>query len=110
MSSDDKFSSDKFSPTGAAADLVKKILTVGIGAVFLTPEAVKGLVAEFKLPKELLSGVLDSATKTKNEFFGRLSNDIMEKFSEKVDPKALVEDLLNEHDIEIKVSFRKRKD
>jgi hypothetical protein len=100
---------EKFSPTGAAADLVKKILTVGIGAVFLTPDAVKGLISEFKLPKELLNGVLESANKTKNEFFTRLSNDIMEKFSEKVDPKALMESLLHEHEIELKISFKRKK-
>jgi hypothetical protein len=44
-----------------ATEMMKKVLTVGVGAFFLTEEALRGLVSEFKLPKELLTAVLDSA-------------------------------------------------
>src|SRR5690606_9989416 len=60
-----------------AADLVKKVLTVGVGAIFLTEESVRALVSEFKLPKELLTGILSTANKTRHEFLSKLSTDIL---------------------------------
>jgi hypothetical protein len=92
----------------AAADLVKKAITVGVGAVFLTEESLRGLVSEIKLPKELLGGILESAQKTKNEFLGKLSSDVLDRIMTRVDPKALVEEILVRNDLElqVKLSFR----
>jgi len=94
-----------------ATDLVKKILTVGVGAIFLTEESVRGLVSDFKLPKELLGGILESAGRTKNEFLKDLSQDLVAKIKDRIDPKALVEEILrnNEIDFHIKMSFSPKK-
>ena len=91
-----------------AADLVKKVLTVGVGAIFLTEESVRGLVSEFKLPKELLQGVLEGANRTKNEFLKSLEQDIMARIKDKLDPQAIVEEILKKNEIEltIKVNFK----
>ena len=51
-----------------ASDFVKKILTVGVGTIFLSEEALKALASEIKLPKELFSGLLETAGKTKKDF------------------------------------------
>ena len=93
-----------------AGDFVRKVLTVGVGTVFLTEEALRGLVSEVKLPKELLTGLIDSAGRTKNEFFGKLSEEIMQKVVSKIDPGALVQELLERNEIElnVKVNFRPR--
>ncbi len=93
-----------------AADLVKKILTVGVGAVFLTEESLRSLVSEFKLPKELLTGLLETAGKTKNEFLQKISSDVIARVTERVDPKALLQEILNEHeiDLQMKISFKKK--
>ena len=94
-----------------AAEMMKKVLTVGVGALFLTEESLRGLIGDFKVPKELLGGILESAAKTKNEFLQNLSRDVMSRVSEKVDPRALVEEFLarNEIDLHIKVSFKPKK-
>src|SRR3954470_20447177 len=89
-----------------AADLVKKVLTVGVGAAFLTEESLRGLVSEFKLPKELLSGILDSANKSKNEFFQNLSRDVINRITERVDPKELMREILAENEVEFRVKVR----
>ena len=91
-----------------AGDFVRKVLTVGVGTVFLTEEALRGLVSDVKLPKELLTGLLDSASRTKNEFFGKLSEEIMQKVVSKIDPKELVQELLERNEIElnVKVQFK----
>ena len=93
---------------GQAAELVKKAITVGVGAVFLTEESLRGLVSDIKLPKEILAGVLESAQKTKNEFLGKLSTDILDRVMSHVDPKALVEEILAKNDLElqVKLSFK----
>lgn len=91
-----------------AAEMMRKVLTVGVGAIFLTEESLRAMVSEFKLPKELLAGILDSAGKTKNEFLQRLSSEIMNRVNEKLDPRALIEEILSRNEIElnIKVNFK----
>lgn len=90
-----------------ASEMMKKVLTVGVGTLFLTEEALRGLVSEFKLPKELLGSVLESATKTKDEFLGSLSRELMARVSDKVDPRALLDEILAKHEInlQVKISF-----
>ena len=93
-----------------AADVMKRVLTVGVGTLFLTEEALRGLVSEFKLPKELLGGILDSASKTKDDFLRNLSQEVMAKIGDRIDPRALVEEFLETHDVEfsVKMSFKRR--
>jgi len=93
-----------------AADLVRKILTVGVGAAFLTEESLRTLISEFKLPKELIGGLLETAGKTKNEFLQKLSGDVIEKLGNSIDPKALLEEILAKHEIEfnVRVKFHPR--
>jgi hypothetical protein len=94
-----------------ATDFVKKVLTVGMGTLFLTEESLKGMVNEFKLPKELLGGILESANKTRKEFLGNLSQDLMSRVNEKIDVRALVDEILEKNEIEInmKISFKPKK-
>ncbi|MBI2712417.1 MAG: hypothetical protein HYX41_06125 [Bdellovibrio sp.] len=94
-----------------AAEVAKKVLTVGVGALFLTEESLRGLISEFKLPKELISAVLDSANKTKGEFFKTLSHEMMETIAGKVDAKALLQSVLenNEFEFHVKMSLKPKK-
>ena len=88
-----------------ASDLVKKILTVGVGTYFLTEESLKGLISEFKLPKELISGILESGTKAKRDFLNRFSKDITEKVMEKWDLADLVREFARDHKINIQLQI-----
>ena len=89
-----------------AADLVRKVLTVGVGAVFLTEESLRSLVSEFKLPKELLAGILESANRTKTDFLQKLSSDILERVTQKIEPQSLVNELIAKHDLELHVTLK----
>ena len=89
-----------------AADLVRKALTLGVGAVFLTEESLRGLVSEFKLPKELITGILESANRSKSEFLQKLSQDFVERVKDKMDPQALIEELLSKNEVEVTARFR----
>lgn len=94
-----------------AADMVKRVLTVGVGAVFLGDEALKKLVADFKLPKELIGGILESARGTQTEFIRNFSKEIVKGLKDRVDPQEVVQRILenNDIDLQVKVSFRPRK-
>lgn len=89
-----------------AADLMKKVITVGVGAAFLTEESLKALVSEFKLPKELIAGILEQAGKTKNEFLRTLSQDVLSRVVEKVDPSAILQEFLTKNDVEFTVKLK----
>jgi hypothetical protein len=93
-----------------AAEMMKKILTVGVGAFFLTEEGLRTLISDFKLPKELLSGILDSANRTKNDFLKNMSKEILAQIMDRVDAKQLAQELLerNEIELEVKVNFKRK--
>jgi hypothetical protein len=94
-----------------ATEMVKKILTVGVGAIFLTEESLRSMVSEFKLPKEFLTGLLDSAGKTKNEFLGKLSSDVLDRIMTRVDAPSLVQEILENNglDLHVKLSFKPKR-
>ena len=90
---------------------MKKILTVGVGAFFLTEESFRTFVSDFKLPKELLAAVMESAGKTKEEFFKNLSKEIMGQVMSRVKMNELVQETLekNEIDFHVTVNFSPKK-
>src|SRR6478672_7515706 len=94
-----------------SADLMKKVLTVGVGAVFLTEESLRAMVSEWKLPKEVISAILESSRKTKSEFLQSISQDVFAKVVDKVDPIALLQEFITRNEIElhIKVGIKPKK-
>jgi hypothetical protein len=89
-----------------AAELMKKVLTVGVGAIFLTEESLRGLVSEFKLPKELLTAILESANKTKSEFLRTMSDEVIARVMEKVDLSELLKEIVTQNDIQLEMTIR----
>ncbi len=89
-----------------AGDLLKKAITVGIGAAFLTEESIRATVSELKLPKELVTNLLAQANTTRSEFLGKFSHEIIEKIQSKIDPVALVNEILQKNDIEFTIKMK----
>lgn len=56
-------------------DAVKKIFTTGVTAAFMTEESVRQYLAELKLPKEIISLVIQSANKSKEEITQRVGKE-----------------------------------
>jgi hypothetical protein len=96
---------DKFQ--SKTAEMMRKVLTISVGTFFLTEESLRGLISEFKLPKDLLSSILESANKSKGEFFRSFSKEIMAQVLERVDLSSLIQEILskNEINLEVKVTF-----
>ena len=50
-----------------AADLLRRVLVSGVGALFMTEEGIRSLVKEMKLPKEVIGAVIAQADRTKSD-------------------------------------------
>jgi hypothetical protein len=89
-----------------ALSWAKKLMTVGVGTFFLTEEALKTLVSEFKLPKEIVGSILDGAKGVRAEFMQKVVAEAMSKVSEKMDPAAIVSEILKRNDITFEVKLK----
>lgn len=58
-------------------ETLKKVLTLGAGAAFMTEESIRSYLGEMKLPKDILSSVLQGAGKSKEEIVQRVSSELV---------------------------------
>lgn len=75
-------------------DLARRAITTGIGAVFMSEEALRGQLSDLKLPKEAMHAVAAQADKTKREIVAAIARETREFLSklevDKVLARALV--------------------
>ena len=92
------------------ADVVKKVISIGVGAAFMTEEAVRSVVKDLPLPKEIVTGLIDNAKGARTDFTAGIQEEVRKHLS-KVDPRQMAEDILDNYDIEVKATFSfKKKD
>jgi hypothetical protein len=115
--SDEKSSSEKESARESASEAgtlswAKKLMTVGVGTFFLTEETLKTLVSEFKLPKEIVTSVLDGAKNVRKEFMANVVSEMMTKVSDKMDPGVILAEFLKKNEVtfEVKVKVKEKKE
>ena len=90
---------------GIFADVVKKALSVGIGAAFMTEDVVKKYINDLPIPKDMASGLLQQAKGAKEEFLQSIQEEVRKRF-DKIDPKKLVDEIVKKYDIEVNATFR----
>ncbi len=100
MTNDDK--KDSF-----VGDTIKKVVSIGIGAAFMTEESVKKVLDDLPLPSDVVNGLLANAKKSKEDFSASVREEIG-NYLKSVDPKSLVDNVLENYDIQI--SFKKKND
>lgn len=88
-------------------DPVKEIALTGLAAVFMTEETVRSKLKDLKLPKELVSLLMENATKKRDEFYSRLAKEFSHWIAKVDIPKELGK-FLETHDL--KISFEARAD
>jgi hypothetical protein len=75
MANDPKDSkSDESSQLG---DTIRKLLTAGISAAFMTEESIRAYLSELKLPKDMVTLLLQSASKSKDELMNRVGREVI---------------------------------
>lgn len=91
------------------AEVIKKVVSIGIGAAFMTEDAVKSVLNDLPLPKDIVTGLLQNAKNAKIDFTEGVKEEVG-KYLNRVDPAKLMDDLLENYDVEInaKLSFKKK--
>lgn len=59
------------------SDLLKKLVSAGIGAAFMTEEHIRSYLSEIKLPKDVMNFLLQGASKSKEELMNRVSAEVI---------------------------------
>ena len=98
--------SDKFdkkeSPIG---DIIKKVVSVGVGAAFMTEESVKKILEDLPLPKDIITGLVQNAKGAKEDFTKSIREEIKNYLSN-VDASKIATDVLDKYDVEIEAKIR----
>jgi hypothetical protein len=82
------------------SEIVRKVMSVGLGAAFMTEESVRGALSGLNLPKEVLSSILQSANKGKEELLNRIGNETIKLIS-KIDFVKEASRFVEEHKFRI---------
>lgn len=72
MASDDN---NKKDDKGLLGETFKKVFTAGVSAAFMTEESLRTYLSELKLPKELLTVLVQSANKSKDEITQKVTKE-----------------------------------
>jgi len=81
-------------------DLLKKLVSAGIGAAFMTEESIRGYLSELKLPKDVLGTLIQGANKSKEELVNRVGNEVI-KIISKIDFVKEASRFVEEHKFRI---------
>ena len=85
---------------GGPRDLTKKILTLGLGAYFLTEDTVRRYVKDAKLPREVGRVITQNASKGKDELYGFVARELSE-FLKQMDLQAELDRFVKRHKIRV---------
>ncbi len=70
-------SEDEKDNKSALSETLKKVFATGVSAAFMTEESVRAYLGELKLPKEILTTLIQGAQKSKEEITSRVSQEII---------------------------------
>lgn len=95
---------------GKIGDIVKKVLTTGVTAAFMTEESVRALLKDVPLPKDIVGGLLENAKNTKQEFVSSVKNEL-KSYLDKIDLTKEIDKIVEKYDFEVKatISLKKKK-
>ena len=101
--------SDDKKSESAIGEVIKKVVSIGVGAAFMTEDAVKTILSDLPLPKDIINGLVQNAKGAKKEFSEGIRSEIREYLS-KLDMTKVVESTLENYDFEVqaKVSLKKK--
>jgi hypothetical protein len=88
------------------SDAVKDLASAGLATLFMTEDSVRSYLREKKLPKELVSDLMDGIGRKKSDLYTLVAQEVSKVFS-KIDVSRELTRFLEEHKIsfEGKVSF-----
>lgn len=94
---------------GKIGDLLKKVLTTGVTAAFMTEESVRTLLKDVPLPKDIVGGLVENAKNTKTEFVTGVKNEL-KSYLDKIDLSKELDKIFDKYDFEVNATIKvKRK-
>lgn len=95
---------------GKVEGLLKKVLTTGVTAAFMTEEGVRAILKDVPLPKDIVGSLVENAKNTKTEFVAGVKNEL-KTYLDKIDLSQEIDKILEKYDFEIKatISLKKKK-
>ena len=80
--------------------LTRRILTLGLGAYFLTEDTVRRYVKDAKIPRDIASGIVKNASKGKDELYGFVARELR-GFLDKMDVQQELDRFVRSHKIRV---------
>lgn len=62
-------------------EMLKRVVSVGLGAAFMTEESVRNALGGIHLPKEVISSILQGANRSKEDFLNKVGNETVKLIS-----------------------------
>lgn len=81
-------------------EVLKKVMSVGLGAAFMTEESVRSALGGLNLPKEVLTTILQGANRSKEDFLNKIGNETIKLLS-KIDFVKEASRFVEEHKFRI---------
>ena len=94
------FSDDPNDSRFGISEVVKKIVSAGIGAAFMTEENIRSYLGNIKLPKDVMHVLLQNANKSKQELLDRVTNEVV-KIVKKIDFVEEASRFVEEHKFKV---------
>jgi hypothetical protein len=89
-------------------DIIKRVVSVGIGAAFMTEESVKNVLGDLPIPKDVIAGLVTNAKGAKEDFTKSLREEFR-KYLTKLDTEKLIDYILQNYDVEVNANFSFKK-
>lgn len=93
---------------GGLQDIIKRIVSVGVGAAFMTEESVRSILGDLPLPKDIVSGLIQNAKGAKEDFSQGL-RDEFKKYLSHLDTENIIDYIAENYDVEVNASFKLKK-
>ena len=90
--------------SGKFSEMVRKVMSVGLGAAFMTEESVRGALGGLNLPKDVLAGILSQANRGKEEMLNKIGNETV-KLIQRIDFVKEASRFVEEHKFRIQAEI-----
>lgn len=90
-------------------DVFKKVVSTGITAAFQSEEAIKSVIQDLPLPKEIINGLLQNAKVSRDEFIKSVKSELS-GYLNRINLTDEIDKVLEKYDFEVnaKISLKRK--
>ena len=85
-------------------EMLRRVVSVGLGAAFMTEESVRSALGGINLPKDVLHSILTGANRSKEDFLNKIGNETI-KLMSKIDFVKEASRFVEEHKFKIQAEI-----